>query len=150
MVTFDGVNRLMICDDGLTDLNVRDLYNDWKEWVKDSDNAKFLPAFSVVGGDPTTGDNIITPYFFLINDWKVKPHEANHTLKVDGILLTSDDSDPFIDTDGNYRIGIQSIVPIYTETVKVGSGLSSEESDKLMGLNPATKKDVVSSIIALS
>ena len=143
MVTFDGVNKIIICDDSLTDFNVRSLYAYWKQWVIESDNAKFIKALSVVGGNPTTGDNIITPYFFLLNGWKVKPHEANHTLKVDGILLTNDDSDVFIDTDGSYRIGIQAVVPIYTETVKIGSGLSNEEHAKLMDLKPVTLNDVI-------
>jgi hypothetical protein len=139
-ITFDGDNKLMVCGSGTTELNIRKLYSMWKEWVMQDDNMKYLSAFRVVGGDPTVGDKIITPYFFLLNGWKIRPQKANHTLKVDGILLTDDDSDPFTDVDGNYRIAIQAIVPIYTETLKVGSGLSPEEHDKLM--STPDKKDV--------
>ena len=142
MVTFNGDDRVILCDDDTYELDVRKMYSMWKEWLQDSDNMKYLKAFEVVGGQPTTGDNIITPYFFLSNGWKVKPHEENHTLKVTGILLTNDESDPILDTDGEYRIAIQMIVPIYTETVKIGSGLSNEENNQLMKVL-STKIDVI-------
>jgi len=143
MVTFDGPNKLIICDAGTTSLNVKAMYSMWKEWMLLSDNSKYAQAFRVVGGDPTIGNNIITPYFFLLNGWKIRPQEANHTLKVDGILLTDDSSEAFTDTIGTYRIGINQIVPIYTESVLMEtgvSGLTTEESAKLDKL--ATKADV--------
>jgi len=143
MVTFDGVNKLIICDDGTISLNVKAMYSMWKEWMLVSDNSKYAQAFRVVGGDPTVGNNIITPYFFLLNGWKIRPQEANHTLTVDGILLTDDSSDAFVDTLGTYRIGINQIVPIYTESVLMEtgtSGLTPEESATLGRL--ATKADV--------
>jgi len=142
MVTFDGVNKLIICDDGTISLNVKAMYSMWKEWMLVSDNSKYAQAFRVVGGDPTVGNNIITPYFFLLNGWKIRPQEANHTLSVDGILLTDDSSDAFVDTLGTYRIGINQILPIYTETVMVntgGSGLSQEEHNRLYGVPTATE-----------
>lgn len=121
MVTFDGVNKLIICGAGTTRLNVKEMYSMWKEWMILSDNSKYEPAFKVVGGDPTTGNNIITPYFFLSNGWKIRPQESNHTLRVDGILITDDGSDAFVDTLGVFRVGIQSIVPIYTESVLINT-----------------------------
>jgi len=139
-LTFDGPNKLIICGPGTVTLDVRKMYALWKLWVMESDNMKYSKAFNVVGGDPTVGDNIITPYFFLVNGWKVRPQEANHTLSVDGILISNDGSDVFVDTLGVFRVGINAIVPIYTETVKVGSGLSSEEHTMLT--NAATKSDV--------
>ena len=143
MVTFDGVNKLIICDAGTTSLSVKAMYSMWKEWMLISDNSKYAQAFRVVGGDPTVGNNIITPYFFMLNGWKIRPQEANHTLTVDGILLTDDSSDAFTDTLGTFRIGINQIVPIYTESVLMEtgvSGLTPEESATLERL--ATKQDV--------
>jgi len=143
MITFDGVNKLIILSSGTTSLGVKDMYSRWKDWMIVSDNSKYQRAFKVVGGDPTIGNNIITPYFFLLNGWKIRPQEANHTLAVDGILLTDDSSDAFTNTLGTFRIGINQIVPIYTESVlmKTGvSGLTPEESARLM--NTSTKSDV--------
>jgi len=138
MVTFDGANKLIIADDGTVSINVKELYSDWKEWAKTDDNLKYQIAFKVVGGEPTIGNNIITPYFFLSNGWKIRPQEANHTLSIDGILITDDGSDAFTDTLGTYRVGINQIVPIYTESVLMEtgtSGLTAEESQKLNNLD---------------
>lgn len=122
---FDGPNRLIILSTGTINISTVEMYSAWKQWITLSDNTKYLPAFKVVGGDPTTGGNSITPYFFLDNGWKVRPQEANHTLDVNGILLTTDDSDPFKDTIGNWRVKIKSIVPIYAESVLSSGGTSS-------------------------
>ncbi len=126
-VTFDGLNKLMIMSPGVVDLPIKELYGDWKKWAQLSDNSKYLPAFSVVGGEPTIGANTITPYFFIQNSWKIRPQEANHTLEVDGILIAEEETDAFVDTIGVYRINIQSIVPLYTETVIIDAGLDAEE-----------------------
>jgi len=134
MVTFDGANKLIIADSGTVEINVKELYSMWKEWVQIGDNLKYQIAFKVVGGEPTVGNNIITPYFFLSNGWKIRPQEANHTLNIDGILITDDGSDAFTDTLGTFRVGINQIVPIYTESVLMEtgtSGLTPEESTKL-------------------
>ena len=119
MVTFDGDNKLMICDFGTTTLDVKRLYSMWKEWCTLTDNLKYDKAFAVIGGESTTGVNIITPYFFLTNGWRIRPYEANHTLEVSGILISQDGDEPFVDTLGIWRINIKAIVPIYTETVTV-------------------------------
>lgn len=141
MVTFDGSQKLMVCNEGTTTIDVRLLYSLWKIWAKTENNLKYAKAFEVVGGEPTSGDNIITPYFFVMNGWKIRPQEANHTLKVEGIILTNDQSSVFVDTLECWRVSIQSILPIYTETVMVssGSGLSTEEHNKLMAIPQATE-----------
>lgn len=128
-VTFDGPTKTIIVDFGINVLNVReDLYSAWKVWVATGDNSKFLPAFRVVGGDPSVGSNIITPYFFLINGWRVRPFEGNHTLEIDGILIVDGGGDPFIDTIGTWRIGIQSIVPLKAETIVIDNTIPLDEN----------------------
>lgn len=138
-LTFDGDNKLIILGNGVTTLPVRDLYSEWKLWMISGDNAKYDPAFNVVGGDPTIGSNVITPYFFIVNDWRIRPQEANHTLAVDGILIPEQGKEAFADTLGVFRVNIQSIVPIYTETVVMGSGLSEEEREWVQQTNNNSK-----------
>lgn len=152
MVSFDGVNKLIIADNGTTSINVKELYSTWKEWVQIADNLKYEIAFTVVGGEPTTGNNIITPYFFLSNGWKIRPQEASHTLAIDGILITDDGSDAFTDTLGVFRVGINQIVPIYTESVLMEtgtSGLTSEESSKLDSLDTSNLDGSISSVLSV-
>lgn len=138
-VTFDGANKLIILNAGTVEMNVQELYSLWKDWMTQSDNAKYLPAISVVGGEPTVGQNKITPYFFMQNGWKIRPQEADHTLVVEGTLIPEAGEELFVATLGVYRISIQSVVPIYTETINTGSGLSSEEREWVKQTNNNAK-----------
>lgn len=119
--TFDGPNKLIILPPGMTTLDVKDVYSRWKEWAGSSNNLCFLPFFDVVGGNPTTGNNSISSYYYLINGAKIRPYEGNHTLTVDGILIGENDSDPFTNTIGTYRVRIVQVVPMQAETVYVSS-----------------------------
>lgn len=119
-VTFDGPNKLIICDSGTTTISVADVYSRWKDWVATSDNSKYLDAFRVVGGDPIDAGagTYVTSYFFLTNGWRVRPQESNHTLKVTtGVLLVDGGGDPFVDTVGSFRVRVQYNQPVRAETV---------------------------------
>lgn len=64
-VTFDGVNKVIIVDTGITELDAKiDLYSEWKDWVVLGSNANYPQAFRTTGGDPLTGSLSISPYFF--------------------------------------------------------------------------------------
>lgn len=122
-VTFDGVNRLIVVNTGITLIDVQvDLYSDYKEWVLTDDNSKYAPAFKVVGGESTLGSNIVTPYFFLLNGWRVRPQEATHVLQIDGILLVDGGGEPVLPTIGNFNVLVRAVVPIRAETVVTSSG----------------------------
>lgn len=117
--TFDGPNRLIILSSGTTVLDVQDMYSRWKDWVITGDNSKYLPFFDVVGGNVTVGSNQISNYFFLLGSAKVRPQEANHTLRVDGILIDALGGDPFTDTIGTFRVRIVQVVPLQAEAIAV-------------------------------
>lgn len=104
MATFDGPNKLIILDNGTTSITVQSVYSDWKKWMLLSDNAKYLPAFSVIGGEPTVSGQYLGSTYFINNGWKIRPYEGNHTLVVSGNLLSSDGSSPFVSTIGNFRV----------------------------------------------
>lgn len=119
--TFDGPSKTIILASGVSTFEVGDLYSRWKDWISAGDNSKFLPAFDVVGGNPTVGSNSISSYFFLLNGWRIRPQEANHTLTVSGILIADGGGDPFVDTIGNFRVRIVQVVPLQSETITVYS-----------------------------
>lgn len=122
-VTFDGPNKLIVADAGVTDLDVKvDLYSDWKEWVILSDNSKFLTAFSAVGGEDLPGGNFLGSTFFLENGWKIRPDEATHVLTVDGNLYARDGSDPYVDTLGAFTVRIQQKFSNLVDTVSADLG----------------------------
>lgn len=123
--TFDGDSKLCILGAGVTELDVKDMYSRWKEWAGTSDNSKYLPFLDVVGGNPTVGANAIASYFFVMNGWRIRPQEANHTLTVNGILNDADGADPFSNTVGSWRIRIVQIVPMQAETIAGDGGGNS-------------------------
>ncbi len=103
-VGFDGVNKIITVNTGITEITITDVYSRWKDWVQLSDNSKFLEAISVLGGDPITNVQSVGTTYFLENGWKMRPDEANHTLQVDGNLFTRDGSDQFITTIGTFQV----------------------------------------------
>ena len=103
-VGFNGVTKIITVNTAIIDIDVDDVYSRWKDWVLLSDNAKFLEALSVVGGDPITGIRSLGSTFFLENGWKMRPDEVNHTLTVNGNLFTRDESSPFITTIGTFQV----------------------------------------------
>ena len=136
-VTFDGVNKKIIVNDAITELDIQiDLYSDWKEWLKTEDNSKFLIAMRTVGGDPTTGTKKVSPYFFLMNGWKIRPQEADHTLTITGNLFVDDPGtygyNLTIPTIGNYTVTINLSTTSDAIVVSVGSGLDTDEHTQLM------------------
>lgn len=131
---FDGVNRIIHLTEGTTELDLKDLYSRWKDWVHSGEGAKFLHAFVVVGGEPVdeTRQIYITSYFFLVNGWRIRPQEADHRLKVvNGVILTDIGDSPFIPTEGNYNVLVEYSQPVKTETTKE-SGLRPDERNLLL------------------
>ena len=89
MFVFDGQNRIISCDPGVTDFSVATLYSEWKRWfVSDPENAKWVPAFDLsVGGDDLGGNVFLGAYYFLLNGWKIRPDDVDHTLTIEGNLF---------------------------------------------------------------
>ena len=123
MFTFDGPNKLIIIDAGVTYFSATQIYSAWKQWVAVGDNAKYLRAFLSDGNSPT-GDGVFsTPYIFLTNGWKVRPQEASHTLTVDGNLLTEGGvGSPYVPTLGNFQVLINPINRSDLPVVEVDTG----------------------------
>jgi hypothetical protein len=94
-VTFDGPTRIIDVNSGVTDINVKiDIYLEWKKWVQESDNSKWLAAFRAFGGDPTTVNQNAPSYFFLTNGWIVRVE--NLTLVVHDNLYSDDYPVPYL------------------------------------------------------
>lgn len=138
-VTFDGENRLILINEGETEIDVqKDLYSCWKRWTNQIDNMKFPQALKVIGGDPINATNIITPYFFLTNGWRIRPYEGDHRLTLNGIILTDDNQDPLVPTLQAWNISVTRIVPVKSESVLIGSTAptASENATAVWGSSP--------------
>lgn len=129
--TFDGPNKRIILTTGTISVDVADMYSRWKDWMLLSDNAKYLQALSVIGGDETpTG--FVGSTFFLENGWRIRPQEANHTLTITGNLYVRGGGNAVVATLGTYQVLTTLTVSNLVDTISVGSGLSTEEHNALM------------------
>lgn len=157
-INFDGPSKIISLSSGTTQVSVRELISRWSDWIIISDNAKYLPAFDQVGGndvDVSVGTKIPI-YGFLLNGWKIRPYEGNHTLTVnDGILLVSGGGDPFVNTIGNYVVRINYQQPVQAITVSTSgsaAGLTSQQATmleelwKIHALNPSLPLQVSSTL----
>lgn len=136
MLSFDGETKIITITTVNT-LDVKDLWSRWVDWMLTSDNSKYALAMTQVGGNDIdiSQGTTIPIYIYLLNGWKIKPREANHTLVVtSGILLTSDSSDPFMDTTGAYTVRVNYQQPVQVVTVSTGGagGLTQEQNGQLM------------------
>lgn len=121
--TFDGTTRRITLASGTTTLDLVALYSWWKLWVL-AGNAECLVAFGAVGGDIPA----IPLYLFLKNGWKIVPQSTDHVLTVtNGILETSDSTDPFIDPAGSYKIRINRQSPGIAIGYATGSGVTAQD-----------------------
>lgn len=107
MVSFNGVDRIIKISNGVTTINIQEVYSLWKKWVSNN-NANFFQAFRFVGGDPTVEGQRLGVTYFIMNNWRIEPFSGDHTLTVIGNLFADDGDSPYIKPIGNYNILILS------------------------------------------
>jgi hypothetical protein len=114
IVSFDGVTRVIQVLDqpgqDVIELDGAEVYSEWKVWVRQSDNAKFLQAFSTVGGDPISATQSLGVTLFLENGWRIRPTEKNHKLIIIGNFFTRDGESAFLPTLGGYTVNTETRV----------------------------------------
>ena len=117
VVTFDGASKLIVIDYGVTEVDVEaDIYSAWKRWMLLGDNAKWPIAMRNVGGDPISDSKALGATFFMLNGWRIRPHEADHWLTVNGNLFTDPaGSSPFVPVLGDYTVTVSMAVSNLTD-----------------------------------
>jgi len=136
-VTFDGINKIILVNEGITELDFRvDVYSGWKEWVTDPNqtNSRYLEALSVIGGDPLPGDRVLGTTFFLENGWRMRTWEGDHELTVTGNVFTRTGVSAFVPTLESWTITINLNTSTLVETIETGT---------LLGLDTQTQMDEV-------
>jgi len=130
-VTFDTIQKLIICKSGITELDVEiDLYSDAKEnWQTDPLLNKFRFPIRTIGGDDTLEGEVAPLYAFLLYGWRIRPDEANHILNIiNGAVVVegSPGSDPFADTAGAYNVRVRMYVPV--KATQINSDILSAQT----------------------
>ena len=111
--TFDWPNKRIILS-STTTLDLRDLWSRWQEWINTWTNSRFAFAMDATWWNPIDVSlwTYIPCYIFLINWWKVRPMESNHTLNVTNGIIVDATWDPFVDTLGTYRVNVRYQQPV--------------------------------------
>lgn len=128
-ITFNGVSKLIIIENGITELNFNiDVYSVWKNWIFLQNNSKFQEAIRVVGGDPISDTKSLGSTFFMTNGWRIRPYEGNHKLVINGNVFTDPAGESVIvPTVGNYNVVVEMSVSNISDITFVQSGGSSPE-----------------------
>jgi hypothetical protein len=127
-IVFDTVNKRIILDSA--SVTAKEIYRAWADWMLLSDNSKYLPAFSATGGDDLGGGLSIPPYYFLLNGWRVRPMESNHTLDLVGNLFVEGGGDPVVSTLGDFRVLVKNTVPVQAQGIST-SGSSGPSAAQI-------------------
>lgn len=112
----------------------KEIYSAWKEWIVQSDNAKYPPAFDVTGGDDVGGGQKVAPYFFCRNDlgWRIKMPSDNGEIVVAGNLFPRDPNTTLFEQTSGYDAFLR--LEVSTRAVVIErdtSGLTAAESAQL-------------------
>jgi len=122
-VTFDGLNKHILVNSDVTELDIKeDVYSAWKEWVSSfNDNAKWDPAIRSTGGDPTVGSSFSGDIYFLINDWKLLIDFTK--VRVTGVLFSDNFDTAYYayDLTPQYAVEVSSIVNTVSEGVSASA-----------------------------
>lgn len=122
--TIDFPNKLIVMDTGETQYDVPGAYSQWKDDIFLADNFTYDFAFTIKGGVAYAAPKEIPAFTALINGWKIRPDEDDHTLTVEnGILYVEGGGDPFVDTLGAYTVRINYSQPAEVLLVSTGSGV---------------------------
>ncbi len=104
-------------------------YSAWKEWVAQSDNAKYPPAFDTTGGDAVGGGQEIAPYFFCRNDlgWRIKMPQQDGEIVVTGNLFPRDPNLPLFEQTAGFDSFLRLEVSTRAVAVNTGSGVLPQD-----------------------
>ncbi len=147
-MTYDTSKKLFILNDGVITFNVVvDLYSDAKEdWKTNTTLNKFIFPIVAIGGQGIGGGQKVSTYVILRNGWKIRPHEADHTLTVAGNLITEDETSPFVNVLGDYQVIIKSVVSSNSLTAS-GANISQADLDNI---SASVWEELVASHIGVS
>lgn len=143
-VTFDGVNKLILINEGEVSIDVqRDIYSSWKEWARLETNLKYLDPLATVGGEPTISGQRLDVTYFLINGWKIKPYQGTYDLTLTGNIFDVDGGSIKVPADvnrfnpNNITINTNTSVIVRqldASSAVTGSGLTDAESEALFNI----------------
>lgn len=160
-VSFDGATKRIVVNSGVSLLDIQvDVYSAWVRWLELEDNAKYLPAMRVSGGDPIPG-GLTGRTFFVTNGWKLEYNPS--AVAISGVLYSDDYATAYWSSSDQpiYPAVVSSLVnsAIVTQNVVTGTALTAEQTAAAVwqaaqrslteSLDPTTAQIVAAVVAAL-
>lgn len=137
-ITLDGATKRIILDS--SGVSASQIWSAWVDWHVTNPNWPL--AFFQTGGIDLGGGLFIPPYFFLLNNWRVRPMEANHDLVITGNLLVQGGGVPVVRTLGPYQVNVNYTVPVQAQAFSVGgSSMTDGELSRMSAIIMGTNYD---------
>lgn len=143
----DGPNRdiYLSAETVGASINPIDIYKEMRTLRRTDESLRvYLLFLSAKGNDSKGGGKFTERYVVCLNGTRIIPYNVSHTLTVTGTIITDDGQEGISCFDrsplsGTTRVDINYVPPqVEVITVSSGSGLSTEEHNKLMGIPAAT------------
>jgi hypothetical protein len=129
--TFDCVNKIVQIN-SIGVLDMFDLYSRWKDEVLST--AFGCDQLFRVIKEPLAGSTFVGPYYFIMNDWQIRPLDTPHELIVDGTVVQDATSSlpSFKLDDLSNPVSVSRQVAVEVQVVETPtSGLTPDEKEKL-------------------
>ena len=134
MVTFDGPNKLINLESGVTSYDVlEDIYEPWKEFVLSTSSfRRYDAALRNVGGDDIiAGVRKVGTTTFLANGWKFLPPSEDIYIVMNGNLFVDESGtygvNRWIQPGGAWNVGMEFEISNLVDTLVQGSGVTSQD-----------------------
>ena len=121
--TFDISNKIIQLTT-TDELDMMDLYSRWKDEVA-STLAGAEQAMRVIK-EPLAGSVFIGPYYFIMNNWQIRPLDTNHELIVAGAVVQDATSSLLTFKLDNLTSNVQILRTVATE-VQVVENATAED-----------------------
>lgn len=125
MIDFDGDNLIITLASNVTAVSAQEIYSAWKTWITQGNNAAYLEAFRVIGGDSLGGGLLAGAYFFLQNQygWRIKPPEEDIIVTISGNVFAENPVVPLLSsTVGDFNTSIRLQTSSLTQVVETDGG----------------------------
>lgn len=131
LVSFDGVNRLVLVDDGELLIDAQsELYSAWKRWCVlttggfSKEGLRYEPFFRTVAGDPIRPGKALGAHFFITSGALIRPFVGDYDLVVEGNLWPEPGADVFTAATGDSTVlaTIERAADVYQVDVGGGGG----------------------------
>lgn len=129
--TFDVDNKIIQLTT-TDELDMLDLYSRWKEQVAGA-LAGAEQAFRVIK-EPLAGSVFIGPYYFIMNNWQIRPFDAQYELVIAGAVVQDATStlSPFKLDDLTNNVQIVRTVATEVQVVETVAAVTEADMDQIV------------------